>query len=292
MSVQSIFQTLYKFFPTSRPRFWIYILGPFLIGIIAAFSSIDSWAMVWDSLRWSHLWLFLYFTFPANLLIYGINDIFDYETDKLNQKKQDYEKAIAPEQQRALWISIIVLNIPFLLLSILPNPYSYLFLFIFCLSAVFYSAPPLRAKAKPVLDTIVSGLIYISPGFVWYFISWGTEINWMIWLAGLARSMAMHAYSAIPDIEADTQSGIQTVATLYGKKGTLIFCMVCYLLAIVLSFPAMGWGSLGLGAIYLVLMTLSFRSDVFRIYTYFPRVNTAIGFLLFLYVIALKLWWF
>ena len=292
MSVQSLFQTLYNFLPTSRPRFWIYILGPFLIGIIAAFFTIDSVSTIWDALTWSHLWLLIYFTFPANLLIYGVNDIFDYETDKLNQKKQDYETAIAPEQQRALWISIIVLNTPFLLLSILPNPYSYLFLFIFCLSAVFYSAPPLRAKAKPVLDTVISGLIYISPGFVGYFISWGTEINWMILLAGLARSMAMHAYSAIPDIEADTQSGIQTVATLYGRKGTLIFCMVCYALAILLSFPAMGWGSVGLGVIYLVLMALSFRSDVFRIYKYFPWVNTAIGFLLFLYVIALKLGWF
>ena len=111
----------------------------------------------------------------------------------------------------------------------------------------------------------------------------------MILLAGLARSMAMHAYSAIPDIEADTQSGIQTVATLYGRKGTLIFCMVCYALAILLSFPAMGWGSVGLGVIYLVLMALSFRSDVFRIYKYFPWVNTSIGFLLFLYVIAIKI---
>jgi 4-hydroxybenzoate polyprenyltransferase len=114
----------------------------------------------------------------------------------------------------------------------------------------------------------------------------------MILLAGLARSMAMHAYSAIPDIEADTQSGIQTVATLYGKQGTLIFCTVCYSLAMVLSLPAMGWGSLVLGAVYLVLMALSFRSDVFRLYKYFPWINTIVGCLLFFYLISLKIGWF
>ncbi len=171
MSVQSIFKTLYSFLPTSRPRFWIYILGPFVIGIIAAFFSIGSVQDIFSSLTRSHLWLFLYFSFPANLLVYGVNDIFDYETDVLNQKKENYETIINPTQHRSLWISIILLNVPFLLLSILPNPYSYFFLILFCLSAIFYSAPPLRAKAKPVLDTIVSGLIYISPGFVGYFIS-------------------------------------------------------------------------------------------------------------------------
>jgi len=51
--------------------------------------------------------------------------------------------------------------------------------------------------------------------------------------------MAMHAYSAIPDIQADTEAEIKTVATLYGKTGTLIFCIVCYLLAIILSFPSL-----------------------------------------------------
>jgi 4-hydroxybenzoate polyprenyltransferase len=29
----------------------------------------------------------LYFLIPANIRIYGINDIYDYETDKLNPKK-------------------------------------------------------------------------------------------------------------------------------------------------------------------------------------------------------------
>lgn len=108
----------------------------------------------------------LYFSYPANLLVYGINDIFDYDTDKLNEKKSGYESLIGPEQQQKLRVLIAILNLPFLLLSILPNPESYMWLIIFVLSSIFYSAAPLRAKSKPVLDTIISALIYIAPGYV------------------------------------------------------------------------------------------------------------------------------
>jgi len=151
MSVQSIFQTLYSFLPTSRPKSWIYILGFFISGIIAAQPSSTIIQEIFNSLTWSHLRLFLYFSFPAHLLFYGINDIFTSPSK------------VSLDQQKSLWISIILINIPFLLLSILPNPHSYLWLFIFCMSAVFYSIPPIAAKSKPILDTIVWSFVMLSP---------------------------------------------------------------------------------------------------------------------------------
>jgi 4-hydroxybenzoate polyprenyltransferase len=36
----------------------------------------------------------LFFTFPLNLFIYGINDIADNDTDKYNTKKLGYEEAL------------------------------------------------------------------------------------------------------------------------------------------------------------------------------------------------------
>lgn len=38
--------------------------------------------------RWRIAIFALYFVIAANIWIYGINDIYDYETDKLNPKKQ------------------------------------------------------------------------------------------------------------------------------------------------------------------------------------------------------------
>ena len=91
----------------SRPRFWVYITGPFLIGVVAA-SPVQSWPLI--------ILLGAYFTFPANLLIYGINDIFDYETDKHNPKKIAYETLVKPKEQKQLWRWIAITNAPFLLL--------------------------------------------------------------------------------------------------------------------------------------------------------------------------------
>lgn len=273
MSVQSIFQTLYSFFPTSRPKSWVMILGFFVLGILAAQPSPTSIPEIFNSLGRSHLWLFLYFSFPAHLLFHGINDIFTKPSQ------------ISPDQQKSLWVSIILVNIPFLLLSILPNPHSYLWLFIFCISAVLYSVPPIAAKSKPILDTIVWSFAILSPGLVGYYISWGTAINWMIGWAVLAWGMAHYAYNLLSNTDWETENTL----SLYGKKGTLIFCIFCYALAVILSFPTMGWFAVGFGIIYILCMIFFFRSDVFRIYKYFPWVNLLMGGLVFLSVLGLKL---
>lgn len=286
--LQIIFSLIKNFIPTSRPRFWRYTLGSYYIGLMAGsgFTQLRDMRLIFTI---QSIWFFLYFSYPANLLIYGVNDIFDYETDKHNPKKQEYESLITPEKQQLLWFVIAWLNIPFLFLSILPNSWSYIRLFIFVLSSIFYSAPPLRAKAKPILDTVVSALVYIAPGFVGYYLSGWTEFSRLNFIALLARNMAMHAYSAIPDIEADRQAYISTIATLYGKNGTLWFCLCCYLLSIICSLPSLWWFSVLWWALYVTMMILSFSGNLFKLYTYFPRINAIVGFLLFWHIVLLKI---
>ena len=93
----------------SRPRFWLYVFGPYIIGLAAA---ADNQA---DFLRIENLIFAIYFLFPANLLIYGINDIFDFETDRLNPKKAEYEALVRPESHRSLFIWILIFNLPFVI---------------------------------------------------------------------------------------------------------------------------------------------------------------------------------
>lgn len=52
-------------FQVSRPRFWMYLIGPYLIGIGA--SQDFNTAVALNPLIW--FWL-LYFSFPGNLFIY------------------------------------------------------------------------------------------------------------------------------------------------------------------------------------------------------------------------------
>lgn len=263
----------------SRPRFWLYLLGPYLIGLVAGAPHLSG---LWD---WRTLIYLLYFLLPANLLAYGTNDIFDYETDRLNEKKQEYEQLVSPNLYISLSRWIVLTNIPFILLLLATNVWAAGVFLLFLFLAVFYSAPPIRAKTKPVLDSLFNAL-YMLPGLFGYYLAGGTDALWTVIVASILWCMAMHAYSAVPDIEADKAAGLHTIATLFGRKITLILCFGLYMAAAILGAFVFGNLSRIVGVIYAVLMVLSLQQqhsrDIFLIYRWFPLVNTLMGTTLFL----------
>ena len=91
----------------------------------------------------------------------------------------------------------------------------------------------------------------------------------------------MHAYSAIPDIQADKQAKLQTTATILGKQGTLIYCLICRIGASIIGYTLIGPISILAGIIYLVLIIISRKKELFAVYKRFPLINTLIGMGLF-----------
>ena len=263
----------------SRPRFWVYITGPFLIGVVAAV-PIQSWPLI--------ILLGVYFTFPANLLIYGINDIFDYETDKHNPKKISYETLVKPKEQKKLWRWIAITNAPFLLLLPLLGNNGRWAVAGFLFFGIFYSMPPIRAKVRPLLDSIFN-VLYIFPGIVGYAVVSKTLPSLYLCLAAAFWCMAMHAYSAVPDIEADRKAKIDTIATKLGKTGTLLFCLACYGLAAGLTISVLGQFSIAAGLLYGFMMIITVRArnanSVMQLYSLFPYINMGVGMALFLWVL-------
>lgn len=271
----------------SRPRFWLYILGPFLIGLAAAAENRV------ELLTLKNLIFGLYFLFPANLLIYGVNDIFDYETDKLNQKKQDYELLVQPKSHNRLLLYILLFNLPFIIAVFFLAIDTIGALTGFLFFSIFYSAPPIRAKTKPFLDSIFN-ILYVFPGiFAFYLISGKFPSVLVIFAAGL-WTFAMHAYSAIPDIEADRRAELQTVATKIGADATLLLCLFLYLSSAFLVYQYLGFLSILLAFTYGLMILLSFwfkkEEKIFTVYKFFPIINSAAGFLLFWYI-AFKLFY-
>ena len=65
----------------SRPVLWINTIGT---TVMAMWLGGDLW-------RWDIIPFLIWVTFPFNLLIYGINDIFDQETDNINARKGGME---------------------------------------------------------------------------------------------------------------------------------------------------------------------------------------------------------
>ena len=270
----------------SRPRFWIYLLGPYLVGIVSAITSRD------ELLNWHCAAFALYFTLPANLLVYGVNDMCDYETDKLNPKKSDYEALVTPERRTTVLLAILLLNLPFVAGLIYVPLVAINSLIAYLLLSVFYSAWPIRAKAKPFLDSAFN-ILYIMPGVFAYSMIAGELPPWQAIVAGGLWTAAMHAYSAVPDIDVDREADVSTIATVLGANMTIALCAVLYVASAFLAAEFLGFLAIPLGFAYLVLMLASFRSlatgRIFALYRAFPMINMSAGFLIFWSVAASKL---
>lgn len=270
----------------SRPRFWFYIFGPYIVGLIAGASHPQQLYSLFFALYG------LYFTFPANLLIYGVNDIFDYETDKLNEKKKGYETLVTPGLRSKLWLVIFLSNIAFVDILFHGNFPTIIAGIGFLFFSIFYSAPPIRAKTKPFLDSAFN-VLYIMPGVFSYALISGEFPPAQIMIAAALWTAAMHAYSAIPDIDADREAGLKTIATACGPFVTLAICGLLYAGAAILSFEYIGFVSISLGLVYLILMAASVRSvktgRLFKLYRAFPLINVLAGALIFWQIALAKL---
>ncbi len=261
----------------------MYIFGPYFLGAFAAFLLRDAFVFSWELLLFA-----TYFLFPGNLLIYGVNDIFDYETDKLNPKKQGYEELVRPEDRMSLWMAIGITHLPYIFALFSFEAHALLFLGAFLFFSLGYSVPPIRAKARPYFDSLFN-VLYVFPAFFAFALAGGGLPAWHVVFASWLWVMAMHAFSAVPDIASDTSAQVRTIATSLGAKNTLIFCALCYVLCGTLSFPSLSWFGVALGVCYGALMMFALRSaNIMRIYRWFPLINTGVGFLLFLFL-ALQL---
>ncbi len=266
----------------SRPRFWMYVLGTFLVGVISSGNL-----FLYDTTTTLLLVAFgVFFSVPANVFIYGVNDIYDYQTDIHNAKKIKYESVLPLEKHRDLWKIMVYLLIPFLPLFFIVNISIKLALLLFLFTGLFYSATPIRAKSKPPLDVLFSAIIYVSPSLVGFFITGNTNIEWLAVFGGLVWAFGMQTYSAIPDIEADKKAGVNTLAIMLGKKNSLWFCLVTYVISAFIGFYYVGYISIVFGLVYtaVVLFSMNNNSKLFKYYTYFPLINAVSGAVLFFYL--------
>lgn len=183
---------------------------------------------IWN---WEILPILIWVTFPFNLLIYGINDIFDQETDNINARKGSYEGAhIYPNEVRPIWIGVILTNVPFLVYFAVTLPWQAVaWMVAYSLFFTFYSAPPLRFKARPYLDSF-SNTDYAFP-LAFVPLALGHEPLWLAVIGLMAWSIAKHAYDAIQDIPQDSDTGITTTAVHLGVRGTLVWSGVWWLVS-------------------------------------------------------------
>ncbi len=273
-----------KIIKISRPRFWLYEFGMYIVGVAASGGFIQH---LHNPLIYIYGFFFLV---PANILIYGVNDVYDYETDKKNPRKTDYESLIPPEQHKTVLLYAFVVCIPFIITGIFLSFKTEFSLLLFLFFAIFYSAPPIRAKSKPVLDSIFSASHYVVTAIFGFYISGGHDLVPAAVIAALLWAVAMHAYSAVPDIYYDLAVDIHTIATFFKKSRTIFICTALYITSAYVSFQFFPQVSYLLVIPYIILMMRSLSADekkLATLYTYFPPLNALVGMIIF-FLIALQ----
>jgi 4-hydroxybenzoate polyprenyltransferase len=212
-----------RLFYISRPVLWINTVGPAVVGIWLS-------GYLW---RWEALPILLWLTLPFNLLIYGTNDIFDQETDAKNPRKGTLEGArILPREVRPIWAAVILTNIPFLIYFLFALPVSAtLWMMLYAVLFVGYSAPPLRFKARPFLDSL-SNAAYAFP-LVFVPLALSDEVVWPAAVGLMVWSAAKHTFDAVQDILEDRRAGIETTAVRLGARGVVLWSGLWWALATV-----------------------------------------------------------
>jgi 4-hydroxybenzoate polyprenyltransferase len=210
---------------SSRPLSWVNTAFPFAAGYLMTTHRVDLTFIIGT----------LFFLIPYNVAMYGINDVFDYESDMRNPRKGGVEGAVLDRRlhRLTLWVALAT-NLPFLVfLVIVGSPLSWLVLAVSMFAVVAYSLKGLRFKEIPFLDSITSSTHFVSPAIYGLVLAGAvfTPALWLILAAYFLWGVASHAFGAIQDIQADREGGLASVATVMGARFTARLALGAYFLA-------------------------------------------------------------
>lgn len=209
----------------SRPLSWINTAFPFAAAYLLTVGRVDVAFVVGT----------LFFLIPYNLAMYGINDVFDYESDLRNPRKGGAEGALLDRSShRRTLIAAVVTTVPFVVyLVIVGPPLSWLVLAVSLFAVVAYSVKGLRFKEVPFLDSATSSIHFVSPAVYGLVLAGATFTPglWLVLLAFLLWGVGSHAFGAVQDVVPDREGGISSIATAIGAAATVRLAIAAWALA-------------------------------------------------------------
>ena len=220
-------------FEVSRPISWINTAFPFGAAYVLAGGPLGL-----------DLWLgCLFFLIPYNLVMYGVNDVFDYASDVHNPRKGGVEGALVdPARHRFILTSAAVSALPFVAYFLIRSAIigldqgNWWALGVFALSmfaVVAYSVAGLRFKEVPFLDSLTSSTHFSSPAWFGLALVGATptaEVV-LILVAFFLWGCASHAFGAVQDVVPDREGGLASIATVLGARATVRLAVALYVVA-------------------------------------------------------------
>jgi 4-hydroxybenzoate polyprenyltransferase len=247
------------FLQVSRPFLWPLAPFIFLVGIVYSKAILSMPAVLEMALL----------TFPLCFITFGINDVYDYYSDKLNPRKNTYEGFVLKPKYHPFVIKIALLMSTLLILSSLltlnlGNIFSMILLL---LTTYFYSAKPIRLKEKPPFDSLSNGLMILFAFFLGYSLGKSLlSIEPKIIMLGLCVS-GVHAYTTIMDYTVDKKTKTRTFSVVFGKRAAALFPLVLFVIAFFLNFAWPIKLYLGFSSALFLISSLYVSEKISRIFT-------------------------
>ncbi len=194
----------------ARPGFWLTSIWFYLVpaGGRNVFHQPEFW-----------LGLF-YVTFPLGLLIYGWNDIVDFEVDRFNPRKGTYLFGArgTPERLARLPWRIALVQVPFaVLFTLLLGPRALAWLAALIVAAALYNCRPFAFKGRPGLDLLnQAGYLLVFVLASW--LNHVSQVPWFTFVFGAMFAMHSHLFGEIMDLEPDRRAGRRSLAGVLGAR--------------------------------------------------------------------------
>jgi 4-hydroxybenzoate polyprenyltransferase len=249
-----------------RPGLWtttaLFYLMP--LGHSINFSSAKFWVGL------------VYVLIPLGFVLYGSNDIFDVEADRLNPRKGTFlfGSLGSREQLAALRWQIVALQIPFIAAFLIwIGAQTLLWFAVLLLAVALYNAPQIRLKARPPFDVLMQAsylLVFVLSSWV----NGVPQLPWPTFVFGALFAMHSHLFGEVMDIVPDRESGRTTTSVRIGAVRTKLLIAVFLTVEVALLtryfHDRVIVGFLALGAVWFVADALW----LWRNKPYSPKVMT------------------
>jgi 4-hydroxybenzoate polyprenyltransferase len=207
----------------SRPIVWPFLPLVYYLGVHASHAKLTAAAIAQIVLL----------TFPMNLIGCGLNDIYDFESDRRCMRRRAIWGTVVRDIDRPLVLWACLAMVPLIVFGacITRNWDNIVATICLLLLAWFYSVPPIRLKERPPLDSITNGLGFFLIPFTMGYSLGADPRNMSLKYYLLALSVCgVHALASAADYDADRAAGHRTIAVAYGPRFAAAFAFATFLI--------------------------------------------------------------
>jgi lycopene elongase/hydratase (dihydrobisanhydrobacterioruberin-forming) len=214
----NIKQKIFLLLKISRPVFWV--VGPIIFLIGLKYSG--------EHLQIISALQMLFLAFPLSLFVFAINDLYDFKSDMINPRKKGFAKInLKNKQYDFITKNAILAGILVIISSVIAlNFFNIISMLFLVFLTYYYSAPKLRLKERPPLDSISNGVmifLIFALGFSFNGSFSAMPIELYLVCVGV---MGFHAVTTTADYSSDKKAGQKTFAVRFGKRVALAFAII------------------------------------------------------------------